>query len=54
VVDIAPGRKFSLIDQAGLRLYVCDLFGREADVVIREDLRKHFRTRIAPEEIAVF
>ena len=54
VVDIDPGRVFSLIDLADLRLYLCDLFGRETDVVIRGDLRPHFRDRIAADEVAVF
>ena len=26
VVDVAPGRKFSLLDLAGLRVLLCDLF----------------------------
>ncbi len=54
VVDIDPGRVFSLIDLADLRLYLCDLFGRETDVVIRGDLRPNFRERIAADEVAVF
>jgi predicted nucleotidyltransferase len=54
VVDIDPGRVFSLIDLADLRLYLCDLFGRETDVVIRDDLRPRFRDRIAADEVAVF
>lgn len=53
VVDIDPARRFSLLDQAGLRLFLCDLFGCETDVVIREDLGSDFRARIAAEEIAV-
>jgi uncharacterized protein len=54
VVEITSGRGFSLIEQAGLRLYVSDLFGREADVVIRQDLRQRFRARIVGDEVAVF
>jgi hypothetical protein len=46
VVDIAPGRKFSLIDLAGLRAYLCDLFQQETDVVVRDDLRPNFRDEI--------
>jgi hypothetical protein len=38
-VDIDPQRAFSLIDLADLRLFLRDAFGRETDVVIREDLR---------------
>ena len=54
VVDIDPERIFSLIDLADLRLYLCDVFGRETDVVIRGDLRAKFRDRIAADEVAVF
>jgi predicted nucleotidyltransferase len=54
VVDIDPERVFSLIDLADLRLYLCDVFGRDTDVVIRGDLRPKFRDRIAADEVAVF
>src|SRR3546814_18844109 len=33
LVDIEPERKFSLVDHSGVRLYLCDLFGRATDVV---------------------
>jgi len=54
VVDIDPQRVFSLIDLADLRLFLRDAFGRETDVVIREDLRPRFRKRIAADELGVF
>jgi len=54
VIDIDPGRVFSLIDLADLRLYLCDVFGRETDVVIRDDLRPNFRDSIATDEVGVF
>ena len=54
LVDVDPKRKFSLIDLSGLRLYFCDLFGRETDVLIRQDLPPEFRGRLAGEEFAVF
>lgn len=53
VVDVAPGRKFSLIDLAGLRAYLCDLFQHETDVVVREDLRPSFRAEIDRESLRV-
>jgi len=53
VVDIAADRKFSLFDLASLRVLLCDLVGRETDVVIREDLRPDFRARIARDSIPV-
>lgn len=51
VVEIASGRKFSIIDLAGLRAYLCDLFRRETDVVVREDLRPDFRAAIDRETV---
>lgn len=53
VVDVAPGRKFSLIDLAGLRVFLCDLFQHETDVVIRQDLRPDFREEIDRETVQV-
>ena len=53
VVDIEPGRKFSLIDLASLRVLLCDIFGREADVIVREDLRPRFREEIEREAVRV-
>ena len=54
VVDIEPGRKFSLIDLASLRVYLCDVSGCEADVVVRDDLRANFREEIEHESVRVF
>ncbi len=53
VVDIEPGRKFSLIDQGGLRVRLSELFGREVDLVIREDLKAAFREEIERHAIQV-
>jgi predicted nucleotidyltransferase len=53
VVDIEAGRKFSLFDLASLRVLLCDLVGRETDVVIRDDLRPDFRERIARDSVSV-
>ena len=53
VVDIEPDRKFSLIDLASLRVLLCDVLGRETDVVIREDLRPRFREEIERDTIRV-
>lgn len=54
LVEIEPGRKFSLLDLSSLRVLLCDIFERETDVVIEEDLRPKFKARIAPELVAVF
>jgi predicted nucleotidyltransferase len=54
LIDIVSGRKFSLLDLAEVRLALCDLLGREAGVVIREDLRPRFRDRIADDLVEAF
>ena len=54
LIDIVPGRGFSLLDLSGVRLALCDLLGREAGVAIREDLRPRFRDRIADDLVEVF
>ena len=53
VIKVEPGLNFSLIGLAGLRSLLCELLGRETDVVIREDLRRRFRTRIDQETVWV-
>jgi hypothetical protein len=53
VVDIEPGRKFSLIDLASLRVFLSDILGCEADVVIREDLRPRFREEIERDTVRI-
>ncbi len=53
VVDIEADRKFSLIDHASLRVLLCDIFGCETDVVIREDLRPQFREEIERDTLRV-
>ena len=53
VVDIDPACRLSLLDQAGLRLVLCDLLGCETDVVVRQDLRADFRARISADEVVV-
>jgi uncharacterized protein len=54
LINVVPGRRFSLLDVAEVRLTLCDLLGREAGVVIGEDLRPRFRERIADDLVEVF
>ena len=54
VVDVVPGRKFSLIDLAGLRAFLRDLLQRETDVVVREDLGARLRAVVDRESVQVF
>jgi hypothetical protein len=53
-VDIEPGRKFSIIDHGSLRVLLCDIIGRETDVVVRSRLRPGFREGIGGESLRVF
>lgn len=53
VVDIEPGRKFSLIDLAGLQVHLSDLFGRRTDVVIRKNLRPRMRAVVEADAVPV-
>lgn len=53
VVDIEPDRKFSLIDQASLRVFLCETLKGEVDVVVREDLRPYFRAIVDRDAVQV-
>lgn len=54
MLDIEPGRKFSLFDLASVHAVLQDELGRETDVVIREDLRPEFRARLERDAFPVF
>lgn len=54
VIDVDPSRRFSLLDQAGVRLFLCDILRRETGVVIRQDLQLAFLHRISQDEVSVF
>jgi len=54
MVDIDDNRKFSLIDLAGVRLYLCDLLGRDVDIVERDYLKPFLRDGILAEAVEVF
>ena len=53
MIAIPPGRKFSLFDLGEVRVELCELLGREVDVVIEED-RPDFRRDIASDLVGVF
>jgi len=53
LVDIAPGRKFSLIDLASLQGFLDDLLGRRSQVLIRDDLPPDFRRRVEGDAVPV-
>ena len=54
LIDLQPGRKFSLFDLSGVRLLVGDILGREADVLVREDLPETIRREVEEDAVAVF
>lgn len=54
MVVIDDGRKFSLIDLAGLRLHLCDLLGRDVEIVERDHLKPFLRDGILAEAVEVF
>ncbi|WP_046023441.1 nucleotidyltransferase family protein [Magnetospira sp. QH-2] len=54
VIDLMPDADFSLVDMAGIRLMLCDLTGKSADLVIEEDLDFEFKARIAQDRLEVF
>ena len=53
LVDIQPGRKFSLIDLAGLQGFLDDLLGHRSQVLIRDDLPPDFRRRVEGDAVPV-
>ena len=54
LLDVPPGRKFSLFDLGEVRVALCELLGRDVDAVVRADLRPEFRRRIAQDVVLVF
>jgi predicted nucleotidyltransferase len=43
-----------LFDLGEVRVTLCELLGREVDVLIGEDVRPGLRARIAPDLVRVF
>ena len=54
VVQIADPNEFSIIDHGSLRVLLCDILGRETDVVVEGYLRPRFGERIRSEKVQVF
>ena len=54
MIAIPRGRKFSLFDLGEVRVELCEVLGREVDVVIEEDLLPGFRRAIASDLVQVF
>jgi predicted nucleotidyltransferase len=53
LVDFDAERRLSLIDYSALRLLLCDLLGRDVDLVQRNHLKPHLRDIILDEARAV-
>jgi predicted nucleotidyltransferase len=51
---VLPTRKFSLLDLAEVRVELCELLGRDTDVVIREDVLPRFWETIEDDLVEVF
>lgn len=54
LIDPKPGRRFSLLDQAGVRNDLVDALGRSVDVVLRKALRKELRRGALKDAARVF
>ncbi|MDR6874299.1 putative nucleotidyltransferase [Bosea sp. BE125] len=53
-IDVVPGRKFSLIDLAGMRNFLVGELGVEIDLTTRKSLHPKLRAQIESEAIRVF
>ena len=54
MIGIPRGRKFSLFDLGEVRVELCELLGREVEVVIKEEILPGFRSDIASDLVRVF
>jgi uncharacterized protein len=54
LISVPPGRKFSLLDLAEVRVELCELLGRDTDVVIREDVLPRFWETVRDDLVEVF
>ena len=54
LISVPPAQDFSLLDLAAVRVELCDLLGRDTDVVIREDVQPPFWETIRDDLVEVF
>jgi predicted nucleotidyltransferase len=54
LVSVPSAQEFSLLDLAGVRVELCELLGRDTDVVIREDVLPRFWQTIEEDLVEVF
>jgi predicted nucleotidyltransferase len=53
-IDVEPGRKFSLLDLAGMQRYLTNELGTAIDITTRNSLQPKLRDQIESEAIRVF
>ena len=53
-IDVVPDRKFSLIDLAGIELFLADQLGVVIDVTTRDSLHPKLRADIEREAVRAF
>ncbi len=53
-MDYDRARKFSLIDQVGLKIYLEELLERPVDLLTRNAIHRRMRSRIEAETERVF
>jgi predicted nucleotidyltransferase len=54
LISVPPAHDFSLLDLSGVRVELCELLGRDTDVVIREDVTPRLWETIRDDLIEVF
>jgi hypothetical protein len=54
LISVPAAQKFSLLDLAGVRVGLCDVLGRDTDVVIREDVLPRFWETVRDDLVEVF
>jgi predicted nucleotidyltransferase len=54
LVEVDRTRMFSLIDHAGLSLYLTEILGCEADLAMRDNLKPFLKDNILVEAVEVF
>jgi predicted nucleotidyltransferase len=53
-IDYDPGKKFSLVDLAGIKLFLEDALGVDVDVTTRDSLHPMLRNDIEESAVRVF
>lgn len=53
-IDVTPGRKFSLIDLAGMHAFLVSELGVDVDLTTRNSLHPKLRDEIESEAVRIF